>query len=125
MPLKRSAAKHAILLRALQVIERNLADPDLSPAMVAQQAGISLRYLQQLFEALGESVTHSIRRRRLERCHSDLRDPHYGAESITEISFRWGFNDPAYFSRIFRDVYGIPPSAHRRGRDARSERRVA
>lgn len=125
MALNRSAAQHAILLRAIRLIEQHLADPDLSPATVAQHAGISLRYLQQLFESIGDNATQAIRRRRLERCHSDLRDPRYGAESITEISFRWGFNDAAYFSRIFKDVYGLSPSAHRRGRDARRERLVA
>ncbi|MCB8875845.1 helix-turn-helix domain-containing protein [Acidisoma silvae] len=111
--LNGSAAKNAIALRAMQVIELHLSDPDLSPALVAQYAGISLRYLQQLFEATGENANHFIRRRRLERCGEDLRDPLYAAQSISAICFRWGFSDSAYFSRIFKDVFGISPSGYR------------
>jgi AraC-like DNA-binding protein len=108
-----SAAKNAIALRAMQIIALHLADPDLSPRQVAESAGISLRYLQQLFEAMGENAKHHIRRRRLERCFEDLRSPLYAALSIAEISFRWGFNDSAYFSRIFKQAYGVSPSQHR------------
>ncbi|MCB8879510.1 helix-turn-helix domain-containing protein [Acidisoma cellulosilytica] len=118
--LNGSAGKNAIALRAMQVIELHLPDPDLSPALVAHYAGISLRYLQQLFEATGENANHLIRRRRLERCCDDLRDPLYADQSISAICFRWGFNDSAYFSRIFKDVHGVSPSAYRNARDGRS-----
>ena len=32
---------------------------------------------------------------------------------FTEIALRVGFPDPSYFSRIFRQVTGMPPSAYR------------
>jgi AraC-like DNA-binding protein len=108
-----SRGKNAIALRATQAIELRLSDPDLSPGGVAEHLGISLRYLQKLFEDAGENANHYIRRRRLERSHQDLADPLYQGLSIAEISYRWGFSDSAYFSRAFKDRYGMSPSQHR------------
>jgi AraC-like DNA-binding protein len=111
--LEGSSTKNAIALRATQAIESHLCDPELSPAAVAGHVGISVRYLQKLFEEAGENVNHYIRRRRLERSHEELTDPLYSGQSIAEISFRWGFNDSAYFSRTFKELYGLSPSQHR------------
>jgi AraC-like DNA-binding protein len=30
---------------------------------------------------------------------------------VQEIAARWGFDDPGYFSRLFRRRFGISPSA--------------
>lgn len=108
-----STGKNAIVLRATQLLEAQLSDPDLSPTVAAEQLGISVRYLQKLFEAAGENVNHYIRRRRLERSREELMDPLYFQQSISEISFRWGFNDSAYFSRAFKELFGLSPSQHR------------
>ena len=35
------------------------------------------------------------------------------AEGITEIAFRWGFNDSAHFSKAFRAEFGQSPRAYR------------
>ena len=32
--------------------------------------------------------------------------------NISEVSFEVGFNDPKYFSRVFRKVYGVSPSEY-------------
>lgn len=108
-----SFEKNAIMRRAMQLLETQLPDPDLSPSTAAEQLGLSLRYLQKLFEQSGESMTHFIRRRRLERAREELLDPLYSSQSIAEISYRWGFNDSAYFSRAFKELYGSSPSQHR------------
>lgn len=111
-----SAGRNAIALRAQQAIELLLSDPGLSPALIARRIGVSLRYLQQIFAGSGEHPNQYIRRRRLERTHADLRDPLYAGQSIAEISQRWGFLDQAYFSRVFKEHFGLSPSAHRAAR---------
>lgn len=108
-----SQTRNALVLRATQLLEARLCDPELSPAFTARQLGISIRYLQKLFEEAGENVNHYIRRRRLERSYEELMNPLYRQQSISEISFRWGFNDSAYFSRSFRELFGLSPSQHR------------
>jgi acetamidase/formamidase len=40
-------------------------------------------------------------------------NPVYAQLSISEISFRWGFNDAAHFSRAFREHFGVAPRSLR------------
>ncbi len=107
-------ARNAHLHRICQTIETNLAELDLSLGKVADEDGISPRYLQKLFASAGQSFTAYVRKRRLERCRSDLTSPLSADLSISEICFRWGFNGSAHFSRAFRAEYGQSPREHRR-----------
>jgi len=69
--------------------------------------------VQKLFEGLGQSFTAYLRERRLERSRADLGNRQYGHLSISDICFRWGFNDPAHFSHCFRDRYQMSPRQYR------------
>jgi len=107
-----------ILNRICQIVEAHLGEADFSRATVARKEGISARYVQRLFENAGDTFGHYLRRRRLERCRLDLINPTLSHKSITEISYRWGFNDSAHFSRAFRDEYGLSPREFRKQADA-------
>ena len=108
-----TATQAAILHRLCQTIERQLDDPDLTPARVAQAEGISERYLQKLFEGVGDNFTHYVRERRLQRAWADLSNPAEAHHSISEIAYRYGFGDSAHFSRAFRHRFGLPPREFR------------
>ncbi len=108
-----SATQAAILHRICQIVERRLDDPELSPSRVAQVEGISERYLQKLFEGVGDNFTHYVRERRLQRAWVDLSNPAEAHQSISEIAFRYGFNDSAHFSRAFRQRFGSSPREFR------------
>lgn len=95
-------------------IDAHLADPDLGPAQIAVGCGISIRRLHRSFVDTEWSVCEWIRHRRLARCREDLLDPVKDGLSITQIAFRWGFNDAAHFSRAFRGVYNQSPRDVRR-----------
>ena len=95
-------------------IDAHLADPELSPAQIAAACGISLRRLHRAFADTSWSVCGWIRHRRLEQCRQALLDPTQDRLSITQIAFRWGFNDAAHFSRSFRDAYEQTPRDARR-----------
>ena len=43
-----------------------------------------------------------IRQRRLEHCGHDLRDPRWQAWPVAAVGARWGYPDPAHFSRLFK-----------------------
>jgi acetamidase/formamidase/AraC-like DNA-binding protein len=103
----------AVLHRICQKLEQQLADPDLTLAQVAREEDLSPRYLQKLFQASGESFTHYLRHRRLERCRFDLESPQLNHLSISDIGFRWGFNDAGHFSRAFRDQFNVSPREYR------------
>jgi acetamidase/formamidase/AraC-like DNA-binding protein len=110
----------SILNRICQIVEAHLGEADFSRATVARKEGISARYVQRLFENAGDTFSHYLRRRRLERCRSDLISPALSHLSITEISYCWGFNDSAHFSRAFREEYGASPREFRKQADASS-----
>ncbi|MFT4089963.1 MAG: helix-turn-helix domain-containing protein [Asticcacaulis sp.] len=108
-----TGARAAHLRRVCQKIETMLHDPDLTLTRVAEAHGISARYLQKLFSDSQLTFSGYVRLRRLERCHADLISPVYSQLSISEICFRWGFNEAAHFSRSFRERYHVSPRAHR------------
>jgi acetamidase/formamidase/AraC-like DNA-binding protein len=103
-----------VLHRIAQTIERRLAEPEMSLADVAQENGMSVRNLQKLFETFDKTFSSYLRARRLERCRHDLSTPLLSQLSISEICYRWGFTDPAYFSRSFRENFGVSPREFRK-----------
>lgn len=103
-----------VLQRVARSIEQRLGEPDLSLSDIAAANGMSVRNLQKLFEAFDKAFSVYVRSRRLERCRDDLASPLLAQLSISEICYRWGFTDPAYFSRSFRDQFGVSPREFRR-----------
>jgi acetamidase/formamidase/AraC-like DNA-binding protein len=108
-----TSSQAAAFSRVCRSIEARLGDPDISLALIAKEERVSPRYLQKLFETAGQSFSAYLRLRRLERCRADLVDPLYEKMSISNICFRWGFNDPAHFSRAFREQYQTSPRMFR------------
>lgn len=103
-----------VLQRVARSIEQRLGEPELSLSDIAAANGMSVRNLQKLFEAFDKAFSVYVRSRRLERCRDDLASPLLAQLSISEICYRWGFTDPAYFSRSFRDQFGVSPREFRR-----------
>jgi AraC-like DNA-binding protein len=52
---------------------------------------------------------------RLEGCSVALRDPHQRHQNISEVAYRWGFNDLSYFSKAFRAQFDMTPGEWRQG----------
>ncbi|PNG93554.1 helix-turn-helix domain-containing protein [Streptomyces malaysiensis] len=105
--------RHALALRVQSFIQRNLSDPELSPATIAAAHHISVGHLHRLFRARDTTVSGWIRQQRLDRVRRDLTDPGLRTVPIHELAARWGFAHPAVFSRAFRAAYGMPPSDYR------------
>ncbi|MET8573149.1 helix-turn-helix domain-containing protein [Streptomyces sp. NPDC004783] len=103
----------ALLMKIHAFIQQHLGDPDLSPGAIAVAHHISLRSLHRLFQDQDTTVAGWIRTRRLERCRRDLADPLLGSRPVRVIAARWGFTDPAHFSRAFRAAYGHNPQDYR------------
>jgi AraC-like DNA-binding protein len=110
------APRTSLFRRLTAFIEEHLANPDLSPAMVALKHHISPRYLHLIFSEQGTTVGTWIRSRRLAKCRAELANMR-NDRSVTEIAMDWGFNDVAHFSRSFSSAYGISPRKFRSTRD--------
>jgi AraC-like DNA-binding protein len=111
-----SEHRSAQFYRAKAILDARLADPELDMTEVASLIGVSTRYLRSLFFEIGLSFRSYIHNQRLERCSDALADPRFNAKTITEIAFMNGFDNPAYFSRAFREKFGVSP------RDFRAEK---
>lgn len=94
-------------------IESDLGKPGLSPASIAAAHFISVRNLNGLFQGRGTTVSQWVRERRLEKCRQDLSDPLLSARPVSSVGARWGFTDPAHFSRVFKSAYGMSPAEFR------------
>ncbi|MDT7839868.1 helix-turn-helix domain-containing protein [Streptomyces justiciae] len=103
----------AMLDRVKATIDARLAEPELSPGVLAAEHGISLRYLHKLFQEQGTTVGGWIRRRRLEACRAELARPSAADRTIAAVAARWGFASPTHFSHAFRKAYGVSPAQFR------------
>lgn len=108
-----TAQQAALRQRILAAIERQLAEPHLNLARFAAEEGLSERAVQKLLESEGRSFSQYLRHRRLGRAAEALQDPVLAGLSVSEIGFRCGFEDPAHFSRAFRQRFGTTPAQHR------------
>ena len=111
----RNVGPRALTQLALDEVERSLAAPGLSPAVVPERIGVSTRYLHQLFEDRGQSFGRPLLARRLESCRAALTDPALADLTVGEIAWRSGFTDPSYLARAYRRRYGVSPTQDRRG----------
>ena len=109
------APRDQLFARVSGYIEARLKDANLSPKKIAEDNGISVRYLYTLFSGQGMTVSGWARRRRLLRCRAELDGADTGA-SITEIAYRWGHNDSAHFSRLFKASFELDPIRGTKGR---------
>lgn len=93
--------------------DRHLTNAELDCAAVAAALKLSPRYINQLLEAEGTSLSRYIWRQRLDRAASDLRNPAWSRRSISVIAMSHGFNDLSHFSKAFRQAFGTSPRDYR------------
>jgi len=108
-----SSIRAGHLHRAEQYIRDNIKNHGLGPQAVADHGGISLRYLQGLFQENKKSINGFIRDSRLDHCAEELMSVTSTA-TIAEIAYRWGFADQSQFSRHYRTRFGCSPGDTRR-----------
>jgi len=107
----RGSRQSALLEDVLAYLRRHYTDPGLEVDKVSQRFHISASQLRRLFhDALGVSPLQYVISLRLELAQSLLR--HEGL-SVAEVAARAGFSSEFYFSRLFKQRMGIPPSGFR------------
>lgn len=93
-------------------IRSEFADPDLSPAELADGVGLSRSYFARRFrQVTGFTCAEYINLIRCERAKELLAE---GRPECGEIAQLCGFGSHSYFTRVFRATVGMPPSAYRR-----------
>jgi signal transduction histidine kinase/ligand-binding sensor domain-containing protein/DNA-binding response OmpR family regulator len=98
----------AYLARVHRAIEENIANGDFGVAELAAAVNQDRSHLyRRLQDLLGQSPSEVIREVRLERS-AELLSAHAG--SVAEVAYAVGFNSVSYFSRSFREAFGVTPS---------------
>lgn len=102
----------SLRLSVQQIIGNHLASSRLTPARIAELAGVSRSALYRAFEAEG-GIAQYVLRRRLLLVRQDLAAPSLAGLSIAEIAERRGLHNAASFHRAFRQQFGETPGACR------------
>ena len=104
--------ENAFLARFSDCIDQNLADSDLSVETVGAELGLSRVQLYRKVKALtGLSPVELLRKARLQRGLELLQTTD---KTISEVAYEVGFTAPSYFTKCFRDEYGIVPGESRK-----------
>lgn len=91
----------------LSIIEKNIDNPDFAVQDLCNASKYSYQQIYRKIRALtGESVNEFIRTVRLKRAAQYLRQ---GEMRISEVMFRVGFNSHSYFTKCFREQFGVSP----------------
>jgi AraC-like DNA-binding protein len=99
------------VMQARQLIMQHLSQPQLSVNWIGRSLQSSPNYLSLLFrETMGKNLVAYITERRIIRARDLLVS---STLNISEISQACGYDDPSYFTRVFRRETGIAPRQYR------------
>jgi AraC-like DNA-binding protein len=101
------------VIRASEFIEKHFTE-DLTLKEIADNISLSPNWLSEIFtKNTGMTVTHYINKTRIDRAVKLLSTT---SESVSQIAFQVGYNNPQHFNKIFRDFMGVTPTKFRESR---------
>jgi YesN/AraC family two-component response regulator len=96
--------------KVLELVEKNIASTDFSIELMSRDLGMSRTMLYKKILALtGKPPLEFLRSLRLKRAALLLSKSQM---NVSEIAFLVGFNDPKYFSKHFKNEFGVLPSKY-------------
>jgi DNA-binding response OmpR family regulator len=96
--------------QAVEVLEKSIANPDFSVDEWSREMGLSRTTLyKRVLSATGNTPIGFIRSFRMKRAAQLLEKTRH---NVAEVAYMVGFNNPKYFARYFKEVYGKLPSAY-------------
>lgn len=102
------SADQVFLDKVRQVIEAHMGDSNFGVEWLAHEVALSPRQLQRRLKvSSGLSAGHLIRAMRLQRSAQLLQRR---AGNVSEVAYKVGFQDPDYFSKLFRQMFEVNPS---------------
>lgn len=111
-PWPTNTPDHSFLQKALAAIEQELHNSDFKASDLAFALNLSDSQVYRKIKALtGKSTAVFIRSVRLHHAREKLKASRM---NIAETAYACGFNDPSWFSRIFKEEFGYAPSALKR-----------
>ena len=103
-----SPQDHEFLRKFTRLVEQHLSNEVMGVEDFAVEMAISRVQLHRKLKALtDQNPTDFIRDYRLVRAYTMLKN---GEGSVSDVSLATGFGNEKYFSRAFKEKYGMPPS---------------
>ncbi len=97
--------------KATAYVEQHLADTELTVEMMSEAMNMSrVNFYKRMLSLTGSTPSEFIRLIRMRHAARLLREGKYG---VSEVAYRVGFNNPRYFSKYFRELYGVIPSQYK------------
>jgi CheY-like chemotaxis protein len=97
------------LRKVTKIIHENINNHSFGTAQLAYELSLSESQIYRKLKAMtGKSTAVFIRSVRLQRGKELIQTTE---NTISEIAYEVGFNDPAWFSRAFKEEFGFAPSA--------------
>lgn len=98
--------------RLKAAMEKHLPESDVKVNDIGSDIGLSRVQLYRKLKAItGLSPAELLRQMRLQKAHDLIM---HSDQPISAIAYDTGFSSPGYFSKCFRDEYGISPSDMRK-----------
>jgi DNA-binding response OmpR family regulator/two-component sensor histidine kinase len=104
--------ENEFLKKINKVIEKHLSDSDFEIPNLCRNLHMSQSQLYRKLKALtGKTIVAYLRSYRLHKAKEWLQN---SDSTVSSIAYDVGFTDPAYFSRMFSEEFGRPPSESRK-----------
>ncbi|MBQ7036761.1 MAG: helix-turn-helix transcriptional regulator [Clostridia bacterium] len=104
--------QNTIIQKMLEITEHGFGDPTLSISALSKMLSYNPKYLSHLFkEKMGVGYTEYLRTYRIKYAIT-LMD--HGIDSVKNLASLCGFQNPLYFSAVFKKAVGIPPSEYKK-----------
>ncbi|MDC3416007.1 response regulator transcription factor [Aquibacillus salsiterrae] len=98
---------HKLIHEVKQYVQ-DYYDEEITLAEIAESLYINKNYLSQLFKKVtGETFVNYLNKFRIEKAKEKLKEQKY---MIYEVSEMVGYQNPTYFSKVFRSITGTSPS---------------
>lgn len=102
--------KNDPVTRVIEYTNSHYTDPKLSLSGIAAKLGYDAKYLSFLFKT-NNGINFSDYLRNLRVKHAAFLFEE-GVESVKSVAILSGFDDPLYFSKVFKREIGVTPSAY-------------
>lgn len=100
------------IMSAVQYLQEHLFDSSLRISNLHEYCGISAPTFRRLFaDAFGCTPKKYVLHQRIQSASELLKSGEYS--SIAEVAASVGFEDQLYFSKCFKQFYGVAPSAYK------------
>jgi two-component system response regulator YesN len=107
--VKYQKAKNSI--QEIEAFIRENYEKDITLQEIAERFYLSREYISRRFkQEYNETITNYLTKIRIEKAKELLENPHF---KIYEISFKVGYQNEKYFSKVFKKSVGLTPNEYR------------